>query len=203
MNEYFDKHGGCAPFGENEVLYSAYFHQLKEVIHPGFIDFVTIHRLIESQKQYDSSGNFVKYQAYSTTDTFSHDNLTGVLSLRKLLKLNTPWNEIFPRDFWRRIHPRDLVTWIGLKIPLIHWVLGWIPALAHIVACINEFESDGVTLATSGKLRAWLYINSHNVPLTKWICNAIIGRRGGWYQVFLYYFKDENHPCVVLSKELR
>jgi hypothetical protein len=199
MNQYFDKNGLVAPFGENEILYAAYFHQLKaELYGVGVVNVEHVRVAIESQRKGD------RFQAYSSTDTWSHDNQSGILSLMKLANFKISFRDTFPPDFWRRIHPRDIVSWLSIHLPITMTLFQWIPALAHIVACINKYESDGVTLATSGKLRAWLCVRSFNMPLTSKIINYIIKKKyGSWHAIFLYYFKDENHPCVILSKELK
>ena len=191
---FFNDNGLLKPFGENEILYSSQWFLLNKMLNTVDADKITL-----MIKALDSQIHGDELLAVPGED-WSHDNHTGYLCLGRNLGFDLKFNAAYPPDWYKRMHPRDLVFWGYMWNPYIFWILMWIPSIAMIISCLRKYESNG-DLATSTKLLAWLRLNTIKMPLTKMICDAIIKKRwGDWSKVFSYYFKNPLHPNNILSK---
>ena len=143
---------------------------------------------------------------------FSHDNMTGLYTLCKLIKMdcNTlpilKWNN----RWW--LHPRDLAFYSIMKGNLCS-KLFLLPLLALllVMALHSCLKSQGIT---SGKMMWWLrwkILSLHTSAIVSkiskiswWICEKILERTHGknpMSEISAIYFKEEGHPVRELLNE--
>ena len=143
---------------------------------------------------------------------FSHDNMTGLYTLCKLIKMdcnNLPilkWNN----RWW--LHPRDLAFYSIMKENLCSKLFSLpLLALLLVMALHSCSKSQGIT---SGKMMWWVrwkilslhtsVIVSKISKISWWICEKILERTHGknpMSEISAIYFKEEGHPVRELLNE--
>jgi len=143
---------------------------------------------------------------------FSHDNMTGLYTLCKLIKMdcnNLPilkWNN----RWW--LHPRDLAFYSIMKGNLCSKLFSLpLLALLLVMALHSCSKSQGIT---SGKMMWWVrwkilslhtsVIVSKISKISWWICEKILERTHGknpMSEISAIYFKEEGHPVRELLNE--
>lgn len=174
---WFDDKGYMSPYGENGVLFTS------EYLHLNSDFYVQMHMK-----------NAIEAALVDYNDFLSHDNWTGIVCASKLLGLSYHKN-LFARDFWRRLHPRDIGFYLYLKFDFKVFLIPTI--LAMLWACYSKQQTNG-TLDTDGKILAWLRLHHIKIPLlNKLLENILLSRHNAtWYDIFLIYFKDTEHPIL-------
>lgn len=198
---------------ENGILFTAEYWTLKSKerkLNNYEIDY--INKAIDSSKH--AKGYYLLHPK-SKEIRFSHDNMTGLICLMKLVgredykKFKFWFNDI--RHHWKqRLHPRDIVFYAYCKggfLGVLAYLFLFIPSLAMIISCLQDHKVRGGNkiLKTDGKKLAWLRLNTLNLPLTKLICSFIINKNmpfKSWKNIFSMYFKNEQHPNNQFKKEI-
>lgn len=182
--EWFNMRYHMLPYGENGVLFSAYYAKLIQL----------------------REGNICPLQAKTAIDCaikdtegepLSHDNMTGIVCLSEMAGLD--YHKTYKhRDWKRRAHPRDVAFYLYAKSKLFAPLL-IITVISMLWACWHKKQSENV-LDTDGKLLAWLRFETYNWRLTRWLCTYIIKKRHGlnWDGIFKIYFgrHGNNHPNI-------
>jgi hypothetical protein len=190
--DFFDDKWHMAPFGENGVLFTAYYACMMRL------------RLRPDQWEAFKAANRIKViQAISetlldTNDYLSHDNMTGIVCLSELFNL-AYHKKLFHKHWWRRLHPRDIGFYLFAKTKIKLFLAPTF--LAMFYACWHKQESMG-NLDTDGKLLSWLRINTYDMTLMDQTCREILYTRHNldWDDIFDIYFLDETHPLRRHSK---
>jgi len=192
--KWYDNKHWMKPGGENGVLFSAVHAVARdkagkapiEVEAPGLV-YLAIDNAIED-----------------TGDRLSHDNVTGIVAYSKLFG-HDYHREYFHRDWWYRLHPRDIGFYLFnlsrfgkvLSVPFLPILVG-----SMIWACWHKQITNG-TLDTDGKQLAWLRVVSLEWNWLHDLLTKIVNKRhGGWYNVFLIYYRSSEHPIVKLIGEI-
>jgi hypothetical protein len=147
--------------------------------------------------------------------TWSHDNHTALTSASYMLDLDLHKKYLW-KQWWRRVHPRDVGYYLYLYLSSNLPKLGVISTLlkvlliptqiAMIVACYQEYKvrNDVKILKTDGKLLSWVRFNTIPMRLTEKICTWLIKRNpkfGSWKKVFGIYF-GKDHPSSNFDDEV-
>lgn len=143
----------------------------------------------------------------ASKDIWSRDNHFGFIALSKRFGLNYH-KKMWLGDIKYLLQPSDVIFFMYATegfLSFLAFPLLFISSIAMILTVfLTSYETinDQQVLNTSGKILTWLTINSFNLPITKKICDFIVKKKFGSYQVFLdIYFADPNHPIRVLAKE--
>jgi hypothetical protein len=141
---------------------------------------------------------------------FSHDNLTGLYILEKILYINTKLPFILVNGKISAPHPRD---WFGFY-PLMAmpwWSYPLLPLIYLSFALITMQGIFGPNESTSGRCLIWSrlhalkYLTGHYMLanfLISW-CNMVMKLKGiSWKQQFSLYFPYKNHPINNLMRAL-
>lgn len=195
MNIFKDAKGMIGPGGMNTIVYTVQYLMLGGLLDISFLQILFIHLDNESGRWCNSDG----------TMPVSHDNMTALAILIK--RYGRTAIKFEPQHaYW---HPRDFFYYAFMSNSRVWRIIGnlflWVSSLCMIygVAFDHYKNIDGARiLATDGKLLTWMRINGSNLPLTRLICNLIVRMKGGWSQYFSIYFKDEEHPNVVMIREI-
>lgn len=190
---YFDQLMRLDPQGDNGILYTAEYSTLAKAD-----DQIT-------QRQVRAL-----LQAVNPTDSktiWSRDNHFGYIALSKRFGFNFH-EKLYLSNIKYLIQPNDVIFWLWASeglIGLLATPFLFISSLAMIfTVLITSYKTiDGVkVLATDGQKLTRLTINSFNLPITKNICNYIVNKKyGGWQIFYSTYFKNPEHPINVLIKE--
>lgn len=197
-DDYFDSNWHMKPYGENGVLFTAYYLALQ--------NFPIEHRshakkAIEAHKRADGGW-------YSVQDpNMSHDNMTAVVCLSRAynLEYHKQPSLISLRTM---LHPRDLIFYhlIAEKFysPLL-WLLYPICFMAQLVSCLSKYKvrNDQKILKTDGKLLTWLRIKTLKLRVTNIFCKLALKLNrdfGSFQNCFKMYF-GLDHPNSTMPKE--
>jgi hypothetical protein len=210
MNQdYFDHLGLMQPWGENSILYTtewAYLRRMQATYE--LVDGLMLTKALNSQIERDKTGKPTGLYQALKTETWSHDNHTALVALD--LFLNGKYQKItrFPKDFWRRLHPRDII-WYGFSMRgLLSWAflpLLWVSSLCMLWSCRPHYKViDGQkVLATDGMLLTWLRCQATAMPTTWYLATRLVKNfHRSWSTPFATYFRDQNHPNRLIAKEL-
>ena len=195
LEKYTDEHSMIGPGGMNTIVYTVQYLILGGLLDISFFDILFRHIDNKSGDWCNSDG----------TTPISHDNMTAMALLVKRYGYTSIKFE--PQHaYW---HPRDFFYYAFMSNSPFWRIVGnlflWVSSLCMIfgVAFDHYKNIDGAkVLATDGKLLTWMRINGSNLPVTKYICDYIVHKKGGWNQYFKIYFKDEGHPNIVLSRNI-
>ena len=228
MNNFFDKFGLIhlhenpkANESENPLLFTAEWviaTQL-DIWKDGYKGSETFNKLAGLQFKIQSIlDTFIqkpfKATGISTSDHFSHDNMTGLYCLAYLIYsitgndryINTlpilSWNG---RIWW---HPRDILFYCAVKLKtkgklcdLLSYPLLIMPLIAMMVSCWQSHKTRGGNkiIKTDGKMLSWLRTSSLGLTGSKSMMLSLIRKSGNfttWKEVSAYYFKDPLHPVT-------
>lgn len=207
MKVWIDKNGLMEPTGENGSLYTVeYLLLCRNYRKLVFRDKYFITKTLESIVL-----DLFKYifrvennpTSENPTEPFSHDNMTGILSLSYILDRKYH-KKFFYKYWWRRIHPRDLGYYLYLYNPLFKPLL-LITSIAMIISCFPSYKIiDGAIVPrTDGKILSWIRLNTVRMPITAKICTWLIKKQfGSWKNVFSTFFKDKEHPNNFFEKSV-
>jgi len=192
---------------ENGILFLSYWYTLFTIASPPMRvrhippDLVFINIATTLTKWLVSNNGQLRTKNNDENDRFSHDNVSGLLALNKLIGANYHTSVHLFRRY--SIRPDNFFFFVYAKYPLIGWFFIWIPCLAMIISSMREKRNGDLT--TSGKLLLWLKCTTFNFPITLAICEYFIFRQkhyDNWADVFAYYFKETAHPINLLAEEI-
>jgi hypothetical protein len=178
------KNGMIGPHGMNDILYTAEYFALcrtKPIMHI----ITLIHQHLSRDDKWTNSDG---------TTPISHDNMTAIVCLEKLIG-----GRILFRPEHAYWHPRDFVFYAWNSNSRFWRIFGgsllWITSLCMIWSVlVDRYKNiDGkMVLATDGKLLTWLRLECTHMPITKWICDKIVKKRSGWKHYFQVYFGEDH-----------
>ncbi len=134
--------------------------------------------------------------------TYSHDNADGYYCLMHMLEHEIPFQ--FGRFM---LNPPNAIfyAWAsGGVLGLLATPLLFISSIAMILSCLipgSKTINGAQVLGTDGILLARLKFNTFNLPITKLICDFIIKKKYGGYQIIFDTFFGKEHPISVISRE--
>lgn len=220
-SNYTDKNMMITPHGENKILFSCIYHYLlKRSSLQGeqryFLRRLAENYLLRVRVKYPYSvyGYTAEYtweDGYNNTkplkEPWSHDNHTALICLSMLYNLKV---YRFPlRDSWRRLHPRDIAFYLISSSNYLAKAFGYALSPLLVIsmtwACgVNNPGTIPGTINHSGRQLAWLRCEAmgwHKLQnMLEWVMKTFQGMT--WKQMLREYYKDPNHPNVVLSKEV-
>ena len=198
LEKYMDEHGMITPGGMNTIVYTVQYLMLGGLdLKVSFLDILVRH--ID-----DKTGDWCNSDE---TTPISHDNMTALAICINRYGLQRLRFE--PQHaYW---HPRDFIYYAFMSNSIFWRLFGnlflWISSICMIfgVAFDHYKNIDGARiLATDGKLLTWMRLyGNNNLYLTKKVIELIMKLRNKrWNDYFLVYFRDPNHPNVILSRNI-
>ncbi len=189
---YFDSIYGMAPFGSNNILFTA--------------EYTTIAKNEDQLTQLQVAQLLSFKNPAMDEENWSRDNHYGFLALSKRFNL-TFHNRLYPSNIKYALQPGDLIFFLWASGGLISTIVSpllFVTSIAMILSVlITSYKSINgkEVLATDGQLLTWLAINNFNLPITKYLCDKIVNKKYGGYYTFFHTYFGPNHPNTVLFTE--
>jgi len=156
----------------------------------------------------------------------SHDQLTAMIAFSKMNDLDIHkefWEEIkrqwyrynnidVPQTFMEKLlnkrflHPRDIIFYSYCNKGLGGYLFFPILIIIMIISLWQKKEviaHGEVCLDTDGKLLSYVRMKAIDNRVVTFLFNWIIKKRfGSWHNIFKEYFRYEDHPNVIASKDI-
>jgi len=143
---------------------------------------------------------------------FSLDNAVSFVCLSRLCGFD--YRPFLGLNKHYSIHPKEFFFFLYAKYPLIGWLFLWIPMLAMMVSCWQEYKvrNGHYIVKVDGKILMLLRCKAFNLRITEWICTRLILRQiyyDSLGDLFYRYFRhkytsltDWDHPINILAKKV-
>ena len=133
--------------------------------------------------------------AFSEGDHFSHDNYLAMLYFQRKKDIKYWHTSFFDFVTYGHYHPRDFILFNYLRGHKWLFPLLVIPIIAIIVSILMANKKR-----TSGALLSRLRCKILGFKMLEKFCDMVVNKKfGSWHNVYSIYFKNENHPCRILS----
>ena len=198
LDHSFDKNWHMKPWGENGVLFTAYYLALLN--YPAEWRGMA-KKAIEAHRKPDGS-------RYSKEDpNMSHDHMTAVVWLSRAYGFSYHKN-LSTVDFRTMVHTRDLIFYHLMAekwYSKLLWLLYPICFIAQMTSCLTKYKTrKGIKLLkTDGKLLTWLRVKTFKLRITNFFCKEALVMNeefGSFQNCFKIYFGEE-HPNSTMPKE--
>lgn len=145
---------------------------------------------------------------------FSNDNFKGVICALEVLKPFFPkeyklWKSRIPLFHKQLIRPDNFILVGYFKYPLLFTPLLPIAFGAMLVSSYRnfKFDDDGniVQKRTSGKCLVYVILKAFRFKRMFTLCQKVMKKYSifpTWREVFSYYYERQDHPNVLLIKEI-